>query len=275
MLLLILLSMGACRSKVKPEPGNYVVLSPEVAEIIAALGASESIAGVTRECNFPPDLRNKAIVGDFGAINMEAVLRLSPKIVFTSSLEQEAIALDLQKLGIQVHKSYPRTVSEMLEEVSVIGALIGRHAEAKALRDSLEREIAEMQSSVAGKARPKVYLEIYRDPLMSVADNSFVGELIELAGGDNVFERLERDYARVKAEQVVEANPDIIICYSQESLQNILARKGWGRIPAIKAGRIYFEDSIDPDLIQRAGPRSVNGMRILADIFAQWRLETR
>ncbi|MCD8479712.1 MAG: hypothetical protein LRZ88_05475 [Candidatus Cloacimonetes bacterium] len=62
---------------------------------------------------------------------------------------------------------------------------------------------------------------------MSVADNSFVGELIEIAGGDNVFDRLERDYSRVKAEDVILAKPDIIICYSQDSLANILrARAG-------------------------------------------------
>jgi iron complex transport system substrate-binding protein len=273
-LALVLLILGACNGKTKPEPGSYVVLSPEVAEIIAALGAADEISGLTRECTYPPQLQEKVIVGDFGAINKETVLRLSPQIVFTSALEQEAITLDLQKLGIRVHKSYPKTMADMLDEIITIGELIGRSAEARALRDSLEREIAAISQEAAGKTRPKVYLEIYRDPLMSVADNSFVGELIELAGGDNVFDRLERDYARVKAEQVVEANPDIMICYSQDTLQNVISRKGWGRIPAISQRRIYFEDAIDPDLIQRAGPRSISGMRLLANIFEQWRRET-
>ena len=106
---------------------------------------------------------------------------------------------------------------------------------------------------------------------MSVSDKSFVGELIELAGGDNVFDTLERDYSRVKAEQVIQANPDIMICYSHDTMENILARKGFSRIPAIRTRSIYFEEDINPDLIQRAGPRSIQGIRELARIFEEWR----
>ncbi|MCK9331976.1 MAG: ABC transporter substrate-binding protein, partial [Candidatus Cloacimonetes bacterium] len=125
------------------------------------------------------------------------------------------------------------------------------------------------------KRRPTVYLEIYRDPLMSVADDSFVGELIELAGGNNAFDRLERDYSRVKAEAIIQANPDIMICYSHDSLQNVLNRKGWARIPAIAQKNIYFEKDIDPDLIQRAGPRILEGLRQLDEIFENWRLQSK
>ncbi|MCB5269350.1 MAG: ABC transporter substrate-binding protein, partial [Candidatus Cloacimonadaceae bacterium] len=119
-----------------------------------------------------------------------------------------------------------------------------------------------------------VYLEIYRDPLMSVSDKSFVGELIEIAGGNNVFDTLERDYSRVNPETVIAAKPDIMICFSQDNLPNILSRKGWQVIPALQDSMIFFEDSIDPDLIQRAGPRIIEGIMALEKIYEHWRTST-
>ncbi|MDD2596275.1 MAG: cobalamin-binding protein [Candidatus Cloacimonetes bacterium] len=272
---MLLLLASSCGKQPPEHREKYVVLSPETAEIMAALGSAEDIIGLTRECDYPETLQGKEIVGDFGAIDMEKVISLSPKIVFASGLEQEAISVDLQKLGIEVYRSYPRTVNEMLQEILRIGELIGKKSEAEALKQELESSIAAIKTATEGKTRPDVYLEIYRDPLMSVADNSFVGELIELSGGNNVFDRLERDYARVKAEAVVQAAPDLMICYSRDTEENIVTRKGWDRIPAIKNRHIYFEEDVHPDLIQRAGPRCVEGMQALAALFEKWRAETQ
>ena len=91
--------------------------------------------------------------------------------------------------------------------------------------------------------------------------------LIETAGGNNVFDVLERDYCRIDAEDVVAAKPDIIICYSQETLQTILNRKGWQDIPAIRNKRVYFEKDINPDWMQRATPRAILGMERLRELL--------
>jgi len=268
---LLLVTVTACQKDSPPVADRYVVISPEIAEIISALGASDRIVGISAECNFSEEMQGKEIVGNFGAINMEKVLALAPDIVFTSALEQESIAYDLRKLGLHVESSYPKSLDEMLKEIVRIGGIIDLEKEAHLLADSLSKEIAKIKATSAGLSRPRVYLEIYRDPIMSVSDNSFVGELIETAGGDNIFENLERDYSRVKAEDVIQMMPDIMICYSHDSLQNILARKGWSRIPAISNQMIFFEEDIDPDLIQRAGPRCIDGMHRLAELYEIWR----
>lgn len=274
-LIILLCALLSCHSSKQESTGRYVVLSPEIAEIIAALGAADQIVGVTQECNYPAELQGKEIVGNFGAVKMEDVLNLNPEIVFTSALEQESIAEDLRKLGLRVESSYPKDLAEMHTEILRIAEIINRPSAGEKLVESLSQQIEKIKSHAEGRAQPKVYLEIYRDPLMSVADNSFVGELIETAGGDNIFDTLERDYSRVKAEDVIRANPDIMICYSQDSLNAILARKGWGKIPAIVNRMIFFEDDIDPDIIQRAGPRSAEGMSRLQEIYALWESRTR
>jgi len=131
----------------------------------------------------------------------------------------------------------------------------------------LRTELDNIRKKVALDYLPKVYLEIYREPLMSVSDKSFVGELIELAGGDNIFSDLERDYSRVKAEDIIRAKPDIMICYSRDSRENISKRMGWKDIPALKDNKIYFESDINPDWLLRAGPRCVLGAKRLQEIF--------
>ena len=275
MLLLILMSLSCQKADQKTDEIRYVVLSPEIAEILSALGLEDRIVGLTDECTYPPSLQEIPKVGAFGAIKTENVIALKPSLIFSSGLEQEGISKDLERLGYQVVSVYPKSVAEIYESIMRVGEITGTDKEAESLVQSMQSEIDALRQSNAGKSIPKVYLEIYRDPIMSVADNSFVGELIEIAGGNNVFDTLERDYSRVKAEDVIAAKPDIMICYSQDSLQNIRSRKGWQDIPAIRDSMIFFEDSIDPDLIQRAGPRIVEGLRKLSQIYDIYRESTR
>lgn len=260
----------SCQAERTNKASGIVVLSPEVAEIICALGAEHDIVAITEECNYPASLSAKQKVGSFSAIDREAIIALKPALVLCSSLEQEMMATELGKLGIKVEVVYPGSLEGLFGAISKIGMLIDRKTEASKLVQNMKREVELIRQSSLGKPRPKVYLEIYRNPLMSVSDSSFVGELIETAGGDNIFSSLERDYARVNPEAVIKARPDIIICYSQDSQEGILARKGWQDIPALKTRNIYFENDLNPDLMQRATPRSLEGMKQLRQMFDLW-----
>ncbi|MDY0151311.1 MAG: helical backbone metal receptor [Candidatus Cloacimonas sp.] len=261
----------SCKQQPKAETARFVVLSPEVAEILCELGAEEDIVGITTECNYPSSLASKPIVGSFSSINKEQIIAVKPGIIFCSALEQEGAAADLKKLGYRVEVVYPKSLAMLSQEILRIGKLIGKEPEARALNLKMDSELAELKAKNTNKPRPRVYLEIYRDPLMSVSDASFVGELIETAGGDNLFPTLERDYARVNPEAVIKAKPEIMICFSRDTLQNIISRKGWQDIPAIQSKSIYFEREINPDLIQRATPRCIEGIRALQVIFDAWR----
>ena len=268
----ILVSIGvlSCGKKSAPPVNRYVVLSPEVAEILAGLGLTRDIVGVSAECDYPPELASLPKVGNFGMVDREAVIKLNPGIIFTSALEQDAIAAELAKLGYRVESVYPKSVAGMLEQISRLGKMLDRRNAAQKMTTGIQTVLDSLATVSKARPKPKVYIEINRDPLMSVSDQSFVGQLLEAAGGDNVFGALARDYCRISPEDVVRAAPDIIICYSQDPPESIRARKGWQDIPAIRANRIYIEKDIDPDLIQRAGPRSVDGLRRLRAIYNAW-----
>jgi ABC-type Fe3+-hydroxamate transport system substrate-binding protein len=263
-----LLSALSCKISEKAKGAKrYVVLSPEIAEIIAAIEGTDNVVGITEECTYPPSYEGKNVVGKFGALDREKIITLQPDIVFTSALEQQGIANELTKLGIQVVTVYPKSVEGMLLGIVKIGQALVKEDRAVILADSLRREFDKIRQSAPSDSMPKVYVEIYREPLMSAADDSFVGELVELAGGDNVFYRLPRDYSRIAPEDVIAANPDIILSFSQDTPENISRRLGWQDIPAVVNKRIYTEKDINPDLVMRAGPRSVEGAKLLQKLF--------
>ena len=267
--LCLLLSLLLSCQPAKPSASGqrYVVLSPELAETISAIEGTGNIVGRTEECNYPPELSSIPVVGKFGTLDKERILNLKPTLVFASSLEQQAIGSELSKLGIRVETVYPKSIEEMLQSILTVGEAIGKPDRAKTVADSLRANLMQLRKNIPAGRRPQVYVEIYANPLMSVSDQSFVGSLIEWAGGDNIFPSLERDYSRIKAEDVIKANPDLIICYSQETAENIRKRLGWQDIPALKNNRIYTEADLNPDLLMRAGPRIGQGIYHLQQII--------
>ncbi|MCF7919920.1 MAG: helical backbone metal receptor [Candidatus Cloacimonetes bacterium] len=245
---------------------NVVVTSPEVAEIICELGLIDLISGVTLECDYPPELKDKTIVGTFGKVDMEKVIALEPDIVFVAGLEQEFLASELNKLDIKVEMIYPNSVEAMLQSIIDIGNILKVSEKSLALKQELKLEIAGLQAAM-GERRPEIYVEIYGNPLMSVSDSSYVGQLVELAGFDNIFSSLPRAYSRISPEDVINASPEyILLLYPGITAEQFKQRKGWQRINAVVNNRIFTEKEINSDLLLRATPRSIRSLPQLAGL---------
>ena len=263
----LMLFIGCSKSE-KQVGERYIITSPEIAEIVYLLQGADNIVGITIECDYPAKMQEIEKVGNFGKVDFEKIISLDPTIVFTSSLEQELLTTELEKLQIPTAQFYPKSIDDMISSIREIGKLIGVEKRANFVADSLSTEI-EKFSQNNGADSPTVYVEIYNNPIMSVSDRSFVGEVIQKAGGNNIFAELPRDYSRVKAEDVINADPEIIIltCPPEVTAESIKIRKGWEVISAVKNDRIYTALDINPDLIIRATPRVIEGMKILQKIF--------
>ena len=262
LVLVFILLLVSCQKKTTNDSRlttneNIIVTSPEVAEIICELGLIDRISGVTLECDYPEELQNKTIVGTFGKVDMEKVIALDPTLVFVSGLEQEFIATELAKMEIKVETIYPNTVMEMLDSIMRIGEIMGVPERSKALTKALRAEIESLQAAVSEK-RPSIYVEIYGNPLMSVSDSSYVGELVELAGFDNIFSELPRVYSRISPEAVLDADPEyILLLYPGINAEDVKERKGWQNLAAVRNNRVFGEEVINADLLLRATPRSI------------------
>ncbi len=264
-LIFAVILLAGC-SKTEQQIGNrYIITSPEIAEIIYLLEGSDNIVGITVECDYPEQLKPIFKVGNFGNINYEKIISSNPTIVFTSGLEQQALAYQLNKLNIKTITIYPKNIDEFISAIIEIGAEINQLERAEFVADSLRTQI---NISTHFTGSPRVYVEIYGSPIMSVSDSSYVGQLVNFAGGENIFSTLPRDYSRINPENVIKADPEIILLtYPGITKEQVQQRKGWEVITAVKTGMIFTTVDIDPDIILRASPRITEGLSELKRIF--------
>lgn len=263
---LILLGIAPLEKVVAKTP-RYISLAPSTTEILFALGLKDEIVGVSSFCNYPPEAKSKEKVGTFSQPNIEKILSLKPDIVFCTGLEQAPAVRELSQLKIKVYVSDPANLQELFVSMREIGRLTQRDREAEALVRQMQADIEEINSQVRlipPKKRPKVFVEIWNDPLMTIGANSFVDELITLAGGTNIARDTKKPYSYFSPEQVIKRNPDVILLtyMSQGQPRQILkGRLGWGVILAVERNRIY--NDINPDILLRPGPRLIEGLKEL------------
>ena len=241
-------------------PSRIVCLTEETVETLYLLGEEHRIVGVTGYAVRPPRVRReKPRVGSFLSADVPKILALEPDLVLTFSDIQADIAAALIREGIAVHAFNQRDVAGILAMIRTLGALIGVPAKAEALAVGYERRLADVAQSAPGGVRPRVYFEEWDEPLFSGI--GWVSELIEIAGGVDVFPELRRRQAAkdriVAPDVVIAAAPDVILaswCGKKVVPERIVARPGWEAIPAVRAGRIV---EIKSPLILQPGPAAL------------------
>jgi iron complex transport system substrate-binding protein len=263
----IILDFVLCHLSFASVKPRYISLAPSTTEILFALGQNDEIVGVSSFCNYPPKAKGKEKVGTFSQPNIEKILSLKPDIIFCTGLEQAPIIRELRQLNLKVYVSDPANIEGLFNSIREIGKLTGKDEEANILIKKMGAVIEEINSkvkSIPQKAKPRVFVEIWNDPLMTVGGGSFIDELVTLAGGVNIASDTKRSYVYFSPEQVIKRNPNcIILTYMSKDrpLKTVGERLGWQEISAVKNNRVY--NDIDPDLLLRPGPRLVEGLKEL------------
>ncbi len=254
------------RSLTLPAPPRRIVsLVPSVTEVLFAIGAEALLVGVTDFCDYPPEAKGKAHVGDMLSPNLETLVTLKPDLVVaTRSGNREETFDQLKRLGIPVYLVDPITVDDVLRLVADLGELTGHRERAAAVAKDLERRIAAVRETVARHPQPRVLYVLWPQPLIVPGKGALVTELIGLAGGASVTADQGQGYPRMSLEAAVGRAPEVIILARHGSRSGPAAREQWARLesmPAIKSGRLYMADG---DLMHRYGPRVVVGLEALA-----------
>ena len=195
-------------------PRRIVCLTEETVETLYLLGEDERIVGVSGYAVRPARVRReKPRVAAFTTANVDKIVALEPDLVLTFSDLQANIVADLVKRGIAVHAFNQRDLAGIYAMIETIGALVGVPEKAARLAAELRERVAAMVARAKGEPRPRVYFEEWDEPMISGI--GWVSELVEAAGGTEVFSELaRRDAANdriVSAGQVIEARPDIVI----------------------------------------------------------------
>lgn len=249
-------------------PERIVCLSAEAADWLWRVGAWNRVAGVTAFFTQPSGTPIKPRISGFSTARFQEIEALNPDLIITFSDVQAQLAAELIKHGWPVLATNQRTLAETEATLSLLGRVIGCEAESEQLLAEFRVRLAPTQSSAS---RPRVYFEEWDDPL--VTGIGWVGELIERAGGMDVFSELRSKRAApdrvVSPEQVRQANPEIILaswCGKPLVPSSIASRDGWADIEAVHAGHIYEVPGED---ILQPGFRLVHGYERLKEILGR------
>jgi iron complex transport system substrate-binding protein len=250
---------------VSKEPQRIISTAPSVTEILFALGLNEKIVGVTTLCNYPEEAKTKEKIGTFQSPNIEKILSLKPDIVIATGGVQRQTVEKLEQLGIPVFVSYPRTMEEVIRSIYTIGRITGAEESAKKLAFDLKLRVAKVTSKVSkARVKPKVFFELWNEPLMSAGPGSFIDDIIRKAGGINIAGSSKSAYPIFSLEQLVKEDPDVIIGAESSMGANPLdvsKRPGWDTLKAVKNKKVF---TINDDIVFRAGPRLVLALEIIA-----------
>jgi iron complex transport system substrate-binding protein len=165
-------------------------------------------------------------------------------------------------------------MNDVLDNILLVGRASGNVAEASNLVEKLRQKIETVtKKSRKISHRPKVYFEVWKDPYISVSSGTWIGDLINLAGGTNIFGEAVSEWPIIKSEDIIQRNPDIIVFpvipgvpRFWGSFGDVKKRTGWKSINAVRNGNLY---EVPRDFISRPGPRLVEALEMLEKMIHQ------
>ena len=257
-------------------PERIVSLAPSLTEILFAIGAGDSVVGVTDYCDYPYnftawiEVGNMTSIGNFYGTSAEPIVALDPDLVLATSGSLGAVAT-LKTLGYAVLVVEGHSINEIMSDILLVGRATYKDAEASALvtgmRARLDAVAAQLLSATT---TPKVYYEVWYDPLMSAGPGTYIDEVITLAGGENIFGDASTGWPAVSSEEIIEKNPDVMLfpdSYMADQtydINDVPDRPGWDVITAVQNDAIY---EIVEDTLVRSGPRIVDALEEIAQLI--------
>lgn len=227
--------------------------------------------GATQYCNYPSHALTISRVssGTIEGVNREAILDLKPDVIFFKADHHQSLIDTFDKFGIPMVGVGAESIQEMFKEALDLGRFLETETVAEQLvaqmRSDLEAQTRRV-SSISDEARKRVFYVVWDDPLMTAGPQSFIGELIRIAKGKNIFDDVKQGYPQISSELVVDRDPQVIIRPSSDddtnNLDRILGRKGWEGVSAIRDKQVR---TIDGDQISRCGPRLLQVLPSLID----------
>jgi iron complex transport system substrate-binding protein len=250
-----------------PQPVRRIVsLAPNLTEIVFALGLGDRLVGDTDYCNYPAEALKKVHVG--GPLNpsLETIVSLHPDLVLaTRTINRLATVQALERLGVAVYTTDPRTVEQVLSSNEQLGRLLGANQQAATLAASLRERLNQLQQRLSGSQPVSVIFITWVDPLISVGRDTFIADALRTAGARSVIATTQ-DWPNISLEEVVHQQPEYLIFSSDQPEQTehqiaeLRGRAGWQDLAALRQNRIV----ILSEAFSRPAPRLVDTIEQLA-----------
>ncbi len=248
-------------------PQRIVSLAPSNTEILFALGLGNRIVGVTDYCDYPPEAKEKEKIGGYSTINIEKVVSLEPDLVVAAYGNGIEAIETMKRLNLTVVALNPRSIADIERDIILLGKITGTEKNATRIVKEMENKINSVKKAVEGEKKVRVAHIVWHDPIWVSGKDTFIDEIISIAGGENVFNFT--GWRIVSIEDLVSANPDVIIVSSGNGMggvQNItyswvMSDERLKSIEAVRKNRVFI---VDADIISRPSYRVARAVEVVA-----------
>ena len=245
-------------------PQRIVSLNPSTTELVFAIGAGRRLVGRTTFDRWPDAAIAVADLGPGLRPNVEAVLAARPDLVLLyASDDNRDAARRIRAAGVATAAYRVDRIADFRRVTLALGALTGESLAARATVDSVDATIARVRAATASLPRPSVFWPLYDQPLLATGGGSFLNELIDVAGGRNVYAFMAEPSPRITVEDLLKRDPEVILL-SPESRARYVADPRWRALRAVRENRLL---AVDTTVVYRPGPRLGEAARSIAQLL--------
>lgn len=248
------------------EPAERIVaLAPHIVENVYKAGVGKHLVGAVAHSDYPDAAKKLPRVGTYANINMEAVVALNPDLVIAWASEpgtaRNKIHI-LQRMGIPVYIANPQTLKDIAEGIVDYGKLGGRPKHAQQVAQAYLARLTELKQRYSNRAPVTVFYQVWNEPLITLSGAEFVGAVIRLCGGRNVFAELSAVAPKISLESVLARDPQAIVTSGRDGVFQgwLSAWKQWSKLDAVANGHLFY---VPPDILHRPTTRILKGAQRL------------
>ncbi|HUQ84543.1 MAG TPA: helical backbone metal receptor [Gemmatimonadaceae bacterium] len=249
---------------ISASPRRVVSLNPATTELFFALGAGDRLVGRTHYDLYPVAAKAVPDLGNGMQPNVEAVLGARPDlVVLYASNDNRDAARRFRAAGVPTLTLRVDRIAEFRHAVTILGQVLADTAAALTVVDSVEATLDRVRSATRGLKRPTAFWKAWDSPVIAIGGGSFLTELVDVAGGSNIYGDDPRPSLDVTIEDVVRRDPDVVLA-GPESAQRMRAAPAWRALRAVREGRVLI---VDTTLVGRPGVRLGEAAMSLAQLM--------
>lgn len=243
---------------------RIITLSPDLTELVFALGADKALVGVIAGSDYPQAAQRVPRVGDFRALDVERILALHPDLILAWGESQVRQVEELKERKLPVFISHSRHLVDIPDTMRRLGCLTGKEKRATVLTQNFFKRYARLKRGYHRAIPVRVFYQLASRPLMTINRESWINDAIVLCGGNNIFAQtgisgpFKQTAFAVSLEAVLAANPELVVADLPQGWQQNW--QSWSSVAAVQGRHLV---TINPDQIERAGPRILDGVEEL------------
>lgn len=277
LLALLLCTVGAARAEVTvvddtgkrvtlPGPARRVIsLAPHVTELLFSAGGGERIVGAINYSDHPPEARSIPTIGSNSQLDLERVVALRPDLLIVWQSGNTARQIEqLERLGLPVFRSEPRTLEQVASSIARFGQLLGTDKQAAAAAAAYRSQLARLAARYGQRPTVRVFYQVWDKPLYTLNGKQIVSDAIRLCGGRNVFADLPVLAPEVGVEAVLQQDPEAIVAGDEHAPgdRGVNIWKTYRSMQAVRRNNLF---ALDGELLTRPGPRTILGAAQLCE----------